>query len=166
MEKLIPTLLTIAVVVVLFGLLALGWRARRRRQAAFPAPASPPERLAGIRHHEDLLYVATTIADHPYERVAVAGLGFRGRAEMTVADEGVALDIAGSAPVLIPADAIDGVGRATWTIDRVVDADGLLFLRWRLGDTAIDSYLRSTDPDRLLAALAPIVPTTPGRTAA
>lgn len=162
MEKLIPALLTAAVVVLLFALLAVGWRARRRRQAALPAPATPPEGL-DARYQEDLLYVASTVANQPYERIAVAGLGFRGRADVTIADGGVVLEIAGESPAFIAKDAIDGVGRATWTIDRVVDADGLLFLRWRLGDTAIDSYLRSADPARLLAELAPL---TPGRTPA
>lgn len=163
MTKLLPALLIVAIVLLLFALMAFGWRARRRRQSALPAPATPPEELAGIRHREDLLYVATTLAEQPYERVAVAGLGFRGRAEVAVAAAGVVLEIAGSPPVFIPAESIDGVGLATWTIDRVVDADGLLFLRWRLGDTAIDSYLRSSAPDRLLAELAPF---TPGRTPA
>ena len=40
----------------------------------------------------------------------------------------------------------------------VVDADGLIFVRWVLGTTEIDSYLRSTDPDRLVAALTPLAP--------
>ena len=36
------TLGTLAVVLVLLGLLALGWRARRRAQAGIPAPAPVP----------------------------------------------------------------------------------------------------------------------------
>jgi hypothetical protein len=88
----------------------------------------------------------------------VAGLGYRARATVETAPSGVVLDLAGRGPVFIPKAAIRGVGRATWTIDRVVDTDGLIFLRWVLGTTEIDSYLRSTDPDRLVAALTPLAP--------
>jgi hypothetical protein len=163
MERLIPALALLAVVAGVFALMALGWRARRRRQSGLPAPAAAPAALDGVRFEEDLLYVATTKAGEPLERIAVAGLGFRGRAGVAVADDGVRLDIAGEPPVFIPAADLDGVGRATWTLDRVVDQDGLVFLRWRLGETPVDSYLRSADPDRLVTALEPL---THGRSAA
>ncbi|MGN6501411.1 MAG: PH-like domain-containing protein, partial [Pseudolysinimonas sp.] len=63
--------------------------------------------------------------------------------------------------VAIAADAILGAGTATWTIDRVVDADGLVFVRWLLGTTGIDSYLRSANPDRLVSALTELTAPTP-----
>jgi hypothetical protein len=108
---------------------------------------------------DDLLYVATTRADAPLDRITIAGLGFRARAVVTTAPSGIVLDLAGRGPVFIPKSAIRGVGRATWTIDRVVDSDGLVFVRWVLGTTEIDSYLRSTDPDRLVTALTTLAPT-------
>jgi hypothetical protein len=89
----------------------------------------------------------------PLDRITIAGLGFRARAVITTAPSGIVLDLAGRGPVFIPTSAVRGVGRATWTIDRVVDTDGLVFLRWVLGTTEIDSYLRSKDPDRLVTAL-------------
>ena len=58
-----------------------------------------------------------------------------------------------------------GVGVATWTVDRGVERDGLIFVRWELGGTPIDSYLRSDDPPALLAALNGIE-TTPTDSAA
>ena len=36
--------------------------------------------------------------------------------------------------------------------------DGSGFVRWVLGTTEIDSYLRSTDPDRLVTALTTLAP--------
>jgi hypothetical protein len=141
---------------VVFWLLARTWRARVRRQAELGTLAAPPADLGAIAFTEDLLYVASTRADAPLDRVTVAGLGFRARAVVTTAPSGIVLDLAGRGPVFIPREAVRGVGRATWTIDRVVDADGLIFLRWVLGTTEIDSYLRSTDPDRLVAALTPL----------
>ena len=119
---------------------------------------APSRRLRYPTFTDDLLYVATTRADAPLDRVTIAGLGFRARAVVTTAPSGIVLDLAGRGPVFISKAAIRGVGRATWTIDRVVDADGLIFVRWVLGTTELDSYLRSTDPDRLVTALTALAP--------
>ncbi len=158
MDRILPAIVIVAVVAVVFTLLALSWRARRRRQAGMGEPASPPVDFGDPTFTDDLLYVATTRADAPLDRVTIAGLGFRARAVVTTAPSGIVLDLAGRGPVFIPKAAIHGVGRATWTIDRVVDADGLVFVRWVLGTTELDSYLRSTDPDRLVTALTALAP--------
>ena len=159
MDKVLPTILIVAVLVVVFVLLWLGWRARRRRQADLGELEAPPADFGAATFTDDLLYVATTRADAPLDRITIAGLGFRARAVVTTAPSGIVLDLAGRGPVFIPKTAIRGVGRATWTIDRVVDSDGLIFVRWVLGTTEIDSYLRSTDPDRLVTALTTLAPT-------
>jgi len=149
-----------AVVIALFVVLAFAWRSRQRRQAGIGEPETPPADYGDPTFTDDLLYVATTRAAAPLDRVTIAGLGFRARAVVTTAPSGIVLDLAGRGPVFIPKEAIRGVGRATWTIDRVVDADGLIFVRWVLGTTELDSYLRSTDPDRLVTALTALAPTT------
>ena len=159
MDKLPIALGILAVLVIVFLLLARGWRARQRRQSGIGEPAAPPADLGTATFTDDLLYVATTRADAPLDRVTVAGLGYRARAVVSTAPSGIVLDLAGRGPVFIPKSAIRGVGRATWTIDRVVDTDGLIFVRWMLGTTEIDSYLRSTDPDRLVTALTTLAPT-------
>jgi hypothetical protein len=146
------------VVAAIFAMLARAWRAKQRTQAGLGAPESPPADLGEPTFSDDLLYVATTRADAPLDRITIAGLGFRARAVVQTAPEGIVLDLAGRGPVFIPRAAIRGVGRATWTIVRVVDPDGLIFVRWMLGTTEIDSYLRSTDPDRLVTALSALVP--------
>jgi hypothetical protein len=153
-------LVIVAVVALVFALLARSWRARRRRQSDLGDPASPPVDFGVPEFSDDLLYVATTRANAPLDRITVAGLGFRARAVVSTAPSGIVLDLAGRGPVFIPKAAILGVGRATWTIDRVVDADGLIFVRWVLGTTELDSYLRSTAPDRLVTALTTLAPET------
>lgn len=158
MDRLPIVLGIVALLVVIFLLLARGWRARQRHQVDLGEPASPPADFGDPTFTDDLLYVASTRADAPLDRITIAGLGFRARATVTTAPSGIVLDLAGRGPVFIPKGAIRGVGRATWTIDRVVDADGLIFVRWVLGTTPIDSYLRSTDPDRLVTALATLAP--------
>ncbi|MEO5533661.1 MAG: hypothetical protein ABIR17_00830 [Pseudolysinimonas sp.] len=146
----IPVLAVLILVGVWF---ALGWRKRRRSQADLPTLGAPPATLGEPLLVQDLLYVATTRADAPLDRITVRGLAFRGRAGVAVSPEGVVLSIAGQPAFFIARDAIEGVGRATWTIDKVVANDGLVFIRWALGDARIDSYLKSTDPDVLLDAL-------------
>ena len=158
MDRVTPTLTILAIVLVVFTLIALGWRARRRRHAGLPAPASPPAALDDALLAVDGFYVATTIADAPTDRVAVHGLAFRGRAGVAVHPEGVVLMIAGAPDVFLARDALVGVGRATWTIDRVVGRDGLVFVRWTLGGTAVDTYLKVADPDALVVALETVVP--------
>jgi hypothetical protein len=150
--------LIIVAVAVVFWLLARSWRARARRQAELGTLAAQPTDPGLIAFTEDLLYVATTRAGAPLERIVVAGLGYRARAVISVAASGILLQIAGERPAFIPKADLRGAGRATWTIDRVVNTDGLVFLRWVLGGAEVDSYLRSADPDALGGALSALVP--------
>lgn len=158
MDRVLIGVAILAAVALVFGLLALGWQRKRRAQADLGEPQAPPADLGAATFTDDLLYVASTRAGAPLDRITIAGLGFRARATLSTAPEGLVLDLAGRGPVFIPQQSIRGVGRATWTIDRVVDTDGLIFVRWVLGTTEIDSYLRSTDPDRLVTALNALVP--------
>jgi hypothetical protein len=68
------------------------------------------------------------------------------------------LSIAGQPDAFIPTAAITGVGRATWTIDRVVGTDGLVFIRWKLGGIQVDTNLRVAEPEILVTALQTIAP--------
>lgn len=143
MRELVPTLIVGAVILLAFLGMFLGYRGRRRRQQALGTPASMPADLAPASSERELFYVSTTLRDQPLERVAVAGLGMRSRADLAVHPEGVVLALRGTHPLFIPAGAIDGIGRSTVTIDRVVERDGLVRIGWRLGDTPVDTYLRA-----------------------
>jgi hypothetical protein len=158
MDRVTPTLVILGVVLLVFVGLALGWRARQRRQATLPALDVPPASLGDALADDDGFYVATTHADRPTDRIAVSGLGFRARAGVAVHPEGVVLSIAGQPDAFIPAAAIVGIGRATWTIDRVVGTDGLVFIRWTFGDALVDTNLRVAEPEALVAALQTIAP--------
>jgi hypothetical protein len=93
------------------------------------------------------LYVATTKADDPIARVAAGPLAYRAKASLSLFPEGVVVKLAGSDALLIPGESGLQAGLATWTIDRVVEPEGLLMLRWTLGDTPVDSYFRIVDGD-------------------
>lgn len=142
MDKTIPTVIVVAIIVIALVGMYFGWRARQRRQAGLavpnPVPADPGEvlRTAGG------MYVATTAAGEPLERIAVRGLGYRARAEITVTTTGIVLALTGEKPMFIPVADLRRVDRATWAIDEGVETGGLLLVGWTLGDTDLDSYLR------------------------
>ena len=149
-------LLSAVLVAVLLGAGVLGWLARRRRHRDLAAPQAPDGFQAVL--DAPILYVATTTAGDPYDRVAVHGLGFRARGRVAVGPAGVVLDLPGTA-VLVPVADLVGVERATWTIDRVVEPGGLLRITWRLGARELDTYLRVTERDEpVLAAIRDIQP--------
>ncbi|MCU1576984.1 MAG: hypothetical protein JWP70_1688 [Leifsonia sp.] len=176
MDRFWPATITIAFAALVLGLMYLGWRRRARRDAALVPSHSAPADLGKELAAVDVFYVATTAHGVPLERLAIEGLGFRGRASVTVATAGVSLRITGESDVFIPASAIVEAAHATWTIDRVVETDGLVLLAWSLGtggtgggtstggsgtETIVDSYLRVIAPEdraRLIDAIHQISP--------
>lgn len=158
------------IVVVAVALLALGvraWLRRTRRDSGLAAPVGEIPAGATTRAVYHGLYVATTRHDEPLERLAIRGLGFRSRVEVTVTDQGVALDLTGQPRLFLPAARIAGVGQATVAIDRVVEKDGLVRLSWHAADegadtagTLVDTYLRAQDASSRTVsdAIAAILP--------
>ena len=161
--------IVIAVTVALLALLVWAWRRRTRRDAHLAAPVGEIPAGTATISAWTALYVATTRHGEPLERLAIDGLGFRSRSDVTVTDAGVALDVTGRPRIFLPADRIVDVAQATVAIDRVVERDGLVRLAWRLDDgTVVDSYFRPQDaPARALAdAVAAILPPTQTGTSA
>lgn len=163
MDKLAPTVAIGIVFVGIIVLMVLSWRRRSRRDAGI-APRPVAERGRELVA-ADGFYVATTAHERPLERLVPAGLGFRGRARVTVFDGAVSIAIDGSAEVVVPAADIVAVASATWTLDRVVERDGLLLIAWQAGNgstadsTVLDSYVRIVDADereRLMGAIRQI----------
>lgn len=162
MDRSVTAFLVLALLGVLLGMLWVSWRSRRRRQAGLPAPAAIPEGFAAER--VEGMHMATTVGGAPLDRVAVRGLGFRARGDLAVAASGIALRLDGGTEAFVPSTDVRGAGRATWTIDKTVEPDGLVVIGWRLGDAELDTYLRVDDPAALVAAVDAIAsPGTPGR---
>ena len=149
--------------VLLLGLAALGWFTRTRRQAGIVPPQRPPASLGVVLGEFPGFYVATTIADDRFNRVAVHGLGFRARSEVIVAEAGIVVPIAGQRDTFIPRGDITAVAPATWTIDRVVETDGLTMVAWTLAETAVESYFRAENPEAFVAAAVSLAPLTTER---
>ena len=153
------------VCVGIYLLMRWGWKRRGRRQTGITRPTLAPADLGECLAERDLFYVSTTKASDRLDRIVIGGLGFRGRALVSAHPEGVVLDIAGERPILIERSNLREIGRSTWTIDRVVEKDGLVRLGWRLGDLDVDTYLRdSDDPRDLVAAIRNLIITTGEKT--
>ncbi|MBN9240876.1 MAG: hypothetical protein BGO97_14280 [Micrococcales bacterium 70-64] len=150
--------IVIAVLVLLLALMALGWRARQRRQSGVAAPAEVPAQLGTPLGTFDGKYVATTTSGKPLDRIAVHGLGFRSDVSVTLTDAGVLLQRPGSDDVWIPRADVRDRRTATWTIDRVVEHDGLELVEWDLGGTAVDSYFRLAEPLEFERAFEQLLP--------
>lgn len=161
-----PVAVAITVLVLVAALIgmAVSWRLRGRRQRGLALPPAPA--ADGVLLTEaDGLYLATTFAGRPLERVSAHGLGFRARAHLTVTDTGVRMDRDGAAPLALPVASLRGAGTATWTLDRAVEPGGLTVLAWELasadGPVPVESSFR-LDPrprDDFVAAVASLVPT-------
>jgi hypothetical protein len=148
----VTVLVFAGIALALIALMLCGWRRRARRDAGIAAPLGPAR--GESRGVFGGLYVATTRHDAPLDRLAVRHLAYRSRVQVTVTAAGVALDMPGQPTVFLDATRIAGVGRATWTIDRVVEPGGLVLLAWTADDgTICDTYLRlqDGDPDALVA---------------
>lgn len=143
-EGAVAVMIGAAVLIVVLATVA--WWRRTRRDAGLRAPVDELPETATVVGEFATLYVATTAHDQPLERLAIAGLGFRSRADVTVTDAGVAVDLTGKPRIVLPVERITDVAQATVAIDRVVEKDGLVRLSWRLDDdTVVDSYLRPQD---------------------
>jgi hypothetical protein len=139
-------LVTVLAAVALLGVLAFAWWRRTRRDAGLAAPTAELPAGAATIGAFSCLYVATTRHGEPLERLAIKGLAFRSRAEITVTDAGLAVDITGQSRIVVERDRIDDVAQATVAIDRVVERDGLVRVSWRIDDaTVVDSYFRPQD---------------------
>jgi hypothetical protein len=152
----------VAVALVLLGLGVWAWMRRTRRDAGLAAPVGELPADAHVRATFSGLYVATTRHGEPLERLAIRGLAFRSKADVTVADEGVALDLRGQPRMLLARAALVDAGQATVAIDRVVERDGLARISWRVDDaTVVDTYLRpqGASARALTDAIRPLLPT-------
>jgi hypothetical protein len=145
-------LLTVAIV-AFFVLCVLGmrrgYRNRARRQdAVLPEFPQPPARLA-----EDLLepatgvYISTTTAASWQDRIAVGDIGFRAAATVHLTDDGVLFDRKGADRVWIPAGSVVSARTDRAIAGKVMGRDGLLVVRWRVGEHEFDTGFRGDDKD-------------------
>ncbi|MDQ0732084.1 PH-like domain-containing protein [Arthrobacter sp. B1I2] len=164
MDKILPGLAMLAVVAVVFVLLAVGWRNRLRRQSDVEqlpqVPAAPGEPTAAAEGQ----YVATTTAGDWLDRIAVHGLGIRTNATLEVYPHGVLYERSGAPALYVPAAAMTDIRQDSGMAGKFVEKDGLLVLAWTLGAHELDTGFRTrraADKDVLYQALQDLISSAP-----
>ncbi|MEE2523367.1 hypothetical protein V1639_09860 [Pseudarthrobacter sp. J75] len=162
--RLLSLLITLALIVVAFALIGMGWRNRLRRQADVgllpelpSAPGAPVVAAEGQ-------YVSTTTSGDWLDRIAAHGLGIRTNAELAVYPHGVVFDRSGASPLYIPAGSLTGVRQDSGMAGKFVEKDGLLILSWQHGDRGLDTGFRTrraADKEILFDALQELISSAP-----
>lgn len=180
MDKFGPGSIAIGVAILVLILMFVSWRRRSRRDSVLAPPTTVPENRGALVREANGFFVAATVHDKPFERLAVRGLSFRGRVHLEVSSLGVLVEIPGESPIFLTAESIQRVSPATWAIDRVVETDGLILVAFTITSTAsvpaasagspdastadrviVDTYFRfpeQHDRDAVLSALVNIAP--------
>lgn len=139
MEREIIGASAIALVAVVASLIYLSNRSvRKAQESAMPEPSRPAAFADGVAAY----YVSTVFADSPLKRVWAWGLGGRGKALVAVNSSGVSFERQGELGLFISRESLTGVARASATIDKGVEKDGLIALIWKLGDEELATHLR------------------------
>lgn len=113
-------------------------RRKQEQQLLLPAPWPP----AGGVELGDVFYASTVFAESPLSRVWAHRLGGRGKAKLFVSESGVSIERVGEPGLLIPKDDLIELTRASATIDKGVEKDGLMVLVWKLGPERVMTNLR------------------------
>jgi hypothetical protein len=137
--------LAVGLVAVVVLLVYLSNRSvRRAQEQVIPKPADALNDL----HPHDAYYVSTVFAEKALTRVWAHGLGGRGKAYIAISPEGISVSRQGEAGFLIPTRNLTGVSRASATIDKAVERDGLLVLLWTLGADELATHLRIVNHEK------------------
>lgn len=144
------TLLCIAVVIIVLLAMWRGWRARSARDEWHGASAAPSGEIIarferGTAELRGPQYVSTTPAGDPLDRVAIPGLRYRGRSEVTVRQDGVTIEVDGEDPVHLSAAQIVGASSAGRRVGKAVEDGGLGLLVWRLETPLDDGAARTLE---------------------
>jgi hypothetical protein len=135
-------LISLAFFAVLGLLAVVSWRRRiSKQQELLPSPSSVSSSSAGFK----CFYVATTFADRPLERVIAHGLAHRGVAYLLITDSGLEVSRTGETGFLVPRSDLIQVGSVSAVIDRAVEKDGLVVIKWKLGSEELESHFRFVD---------------------
>jgi len=152
MPQLFAVLILLALTLVLLWLMRRGWRNRERaiRISELPAlPPGPTPREQGTSG----VYVATTLAGQPLERVVTRGLGVRSRVIVFVRDTGVILQRQGANSLFIPFSHLHEVGTTGGMIGKVAAPDSIIVFTWNVGDTLVDTGVHIRDTSARLTLL-------------
>ena len=146
---------------MIFALLALlAFYSWRRRISMQQSVIQKPVEVAGSSAGFKCLYVATTFADRPLERVIAHGMAHRGTAFLLITDSGLEVSRVGEFSFLIPKSDLIHIRSVSAVIDRAVEKNGLVSIKWKLGPQEFESHFRFVDTklrSRSVAELSALV---------
>ncbi len=123
----------------------IAWRVyrsvQRRRQEQELSLVKPAQSEGGIELG-DVFYASTVFAASPLSRVWAYRLGGRGKGKLFLSNSGISIERVGEPGFHIPNEDLIGLTRASATIDKGVERDGLMVLIWRLGSEELMTNLR------------------------
>jgi hypothetical protein len=144
-KALVSVFVLLLIALAITGMM-LSWRKRvaadRRFSVLIPgsqvvAHSTQPAEFSG-------LYVSTTFATDPLQRIALPGLGFRADSHLLVSSDGVTIAPRGEKPTFIPAHQILQIHRTQVTIDKAVEKDGLTAISWSAYDNTSQTEVEFT----------------------
>jgi hypothetical protein len=132
----------LAFIAVLIGVIVWAGVSWRKKSIAQDQELATPEYTEFSNAGTNGFYVATTFAGRPLNRVSAHGLGFAGKTFLDVSDQGIRVSRVGERSFRIDSSALLDLARSSGVIDKVVEKDGLLSLRWMLGTTELETHFR------------------------
>lgn len=133
-------ILMLAIAVLILGAMWIGWRRQRGRSKNL---ASSDELVGSeVARISRALYVSTTPIGMPFERVAIPGLEYRGRADIIFKADGIEIDLDGERPFAIRSEAVLGASTGGARVGKAVGTDGLSLLQWQHAGQTLESSFR------------------------
>lgn len=160
MDVIAAVVLSVLAILLLVGLMALGWRNRLRRQGPLAEPAGRPAKPGVPVYAAEGQYVVTTSAGDWLDRITVHGLGVKAVATAAVYDHGLLFDRTAGPDTYIPAAALRRVRLERGMAGKFVEKDGLVVVTWELDGALLDTGFRTryaADKAPLLAALGALI---------
>lgn len=148
MPYLFAVLFLLALTALILVLMRRGWRNRERRIIITELPELPPGAVPAT-HGTHGVYVSTTLAGLPLERVVTRGLGVKSAVEVDVREDGIVLERQGAPSLFIPRASLETVGTTSGMIGKFAAADSIVVFTWSAGGTRVDTgvHIRN-DADR------------------
>jgi hypothetical protein len=158
-DKVLATVVVLALIALAITGMIVAWRKRVARDSRFQivSPTTTVISHGSLPVEFSGLYVATTLAADPLQRVALPGLSFRADAHVLVSSDGLSIVPRGEKPTFIPGPQIVQIHRTQVAIDKAVEKDGLTALSWTAWDSLAQehveftSYFRFSIPEVRLA---------------
>lgn len=130
-------ILLLLTVVVLY-LMRRGWANRGRRIVIDELPQLPAGPDPGLRPTHGI-YVTTTLAGMPYERVVAKGLGVKSQVDVYVRTDGVFLGRRGATDLFIPRSDLTGVTTTSGMVGKFAAPGSIVVFQWSAGGTPVDT---------------------------